>query len=635
MAESPLSYLRYLVITDSGKTLQLNGDSKLSYKLPPLWKTASDLLGSVMLACEKHQVPYDDLSDETIIKMIDDAIVSKKDRHFIELANKSNEKDDEEKKKQPLMKFTGSGYLVEAVKIAGLPCFIRYENGRLMSYTEIEEPNRVIIPFVEEEPAPYSFENVEELQAYIELAKQETYYSLYKQSKALAEKYCDLGESAKVVFAADLVFSYFQDKIGMTHYLFPYGLPGTGKGAMLELAHQVAYRAVLFASARAASIYRTLGTAEPGQACLLIDEANNLDENPDLQEVLKTGYKLNGMVPRVLDASSSSHTAPTYFRTFCWKMIAAERLPSEYNAAGFLSRTFRMKTYYGKPAHKIDKVVGQHEKNKKLGPLYDELVNLRKVLFAFRLLHYDNEIVDVKLNIDGRPEELCLPLVQVFRNTEAEAEILGALSEFVIESQNEKADGFDAYLYAKMKEMLDASQTTEFENATIWNMLRDLLCGEDVQDKRDTMRTAQFGDITKTRVTKTLEKFGAKRDRDSTGTKRILRFDRTLFDKFCAMFDVPKRLEIVSLSDTSDSTDTFSGHDGPGVEVQEGDNHAQNATLDDPENDPRSSLNVSEASEVSDAYACPHCTFTADNQDQYERHIIKVHPGKPGYPGGP
>lgn len=250
------------------------------------------------------------------------------------------------------------------------------------------------------------------------------------------------------------MFSYFQDKIGMTHYLFPYGLPGTGKGAMLETAHQLAYRAVLFSSARAASIYRTLGTVEPGQACLLIDEANGLGDNVDLQEVLKTGYKGNGKVPRVLDASSSAHTAPTFFCTYGWKMVAAERLPSEYKAAGFLSRTLMINTIYGKPKRKIDKVV-EHNGNARLKKLHDQIVELRNILFAFRLVHHSEEITDVKLNIDGRPEELCAPLIRLFKDTEVENEILGALSEFVIESQNEKADGFDAFLYRTVRDMLE------------------------------------------------------------------------------------------------------------------------------------------------------------------------------------
>lgn len=448
------------------------------------------------------------------------------------------------------------------------------------------------------------------------------------------------------------MFSYFQDKIGMTHYLFPYGLPGTGKGAMLETAHQLAYRAVLFSSARAASIYRTLGTVEPGQACLLIDEANGLGDNVDLQEVLKTGYKGNGKVPRVLDASSSAHTAPTFFCTYGWKMVAAERLPSEYKAAGFLSRTLMINTIYGKPKRKIDKVV-EHNGNARLKKLHDQIVELRNILFAFRLVHHSEEITDVKLNIDGRPEELCAPLIRLFKDTEVENEILGALSEFVIESQNEKADGFDAFLYRTVRDMLDAGKVNRFENSTIWNMLKDILKGQDIPDKAQMMRTARYGDISKARVTQTLKKFGAKSDRDESGDKRVLIFDRERFDKFCAMFDVPKKIEIVPLSDTSDTSDTLWEDNPPNNVHDEGqktDNDRQNnenSTQESPDNMQNNATeNVEKSpdtprkvSEVSDArtsepengkmFSCPYCTTRYSSKELVIRHSINIHPGKP------
>jgi hypothetical protein len=591
---------------------------------------------TVVIKGEEHQ---NTCKSCTCIKFI-----SKEFIDAIRASSQERDDDSSERSKMQVMKYVKEGSLFEVILLAGLPSFVRYKDDKIEFFKQIEESSRTLVPFTEQEPAPYAFTNVAELEQYIELAKQKTYDSLYMTAKKLVSKYCDIDETYKVIFAADLVFSYLQDKIGMTHYLFAHGLPGTGKGAMLELAHQVAYRAVLFASARAASIYRTLGTVEPGQACLLIDEANNLEENIDLQEVLKTGYKLNGKVPRVLDASSSTHTAPTYFCTFGWKMIAAEKLPNEFLAAGFLSRTFKLRTFYGKPEQKIDKVVSQHDKNKKLQPLYEELVRLRKTLFAFRLLHFDDELADVKLNIDGRPEELCLPLVQIFKDTEAMSEILAALSKLVIESQSEKADGFDAYLYARMKEMLDASETLEFENAIIWNTLKELLKGEDVVDKPHMMRTAQFGDISKARITQTLKKFGAKASRDSTGDKRVLKFDKERFDKFCAMFDVPEKIEIL-LSDTSDMSDTFQKQQegtqddikeqnnkesiqadvNPSktqiIRLEEFDKHVSQKGLDTPGK-------VSDMSEVSERFVCPLCNSECKTYDELERHAVQKHPGK-------
>lgn len=449
------------------------------------------------------------------------------------------------------LKYSGNGILHESIRLGGIPFFLSYKDDKIILSEKIEESVRELVPIAENEPAPYSFENIQELQETIDSAKHETLHTLYLKTKSTVKKFNDIENRAATILAADIVFTYLQDKIGMTHYLFSYGLPGTGKGAMLETAHQLAYRAVLVTSATSASIYRTLGSLEPGQACILIDEANSLDENIDLQEVLKTGYKQNGQVPRVLDASSSVHTSPTWFRTFGWKMIAAERLPSEYKAAGLLTRCFRMKTYLGKPELKIDKVVA-HGGNPQLEALYKQLMHLRKLLFAYRIIHFNESIPDVKLNIDGRDEELCSPLVRLFKDTDAKAEILNALTEFVVEKQSAKADGFEAYLYARVSEMIKEGNTNEFEFSTIWSVLKELLSGTDIEGKAQSMRTERFGDMGKRLVSQTLQKFGAQADKDNTGNKRVLVFDKERFAKFAAMFDVPANVEIESkvISDT-------------------------------------------------------------------------------------
>ena len=48
-----------------------------------------------------------------------------------------------------------------------------------------------------------------------------------------------------------------------------------------------------------ANIYRLLGKIEPAQFTIILDEANDIDNNNDKMNALKTGYTINGKVPKI------------------------------------------------------------------------------------------------------------------------------------------------------------------------------------------------------------------------------------------------------------------------------------------------------------------------------------------------
>jgi hypothetical protein len=472
-------------------------------------------------------------------------------------------KDGPEKKSYKVMKYTGTGVLCESVLLGGLPFFVSYRDGLLLQLElkeSMEESNRVLIPSIENEPRPYSFNNIDEIRQYIDRAKKETLDSLWEKVRATVQSFNATDSRYIEILTADIIFSYFADRIGMTHYLFPYGRPGTGKGAMLETCHQLAYRAVLVSNATAANVYRLLGAIEIGQCSLLIDEANNLENDLFIMEVLKTGYKANGKVPRIMDGSSSN-AEQIFFNTFGWKMIAAERLPAEYKAEGFMSRCIPMVTYPAQPKYIIDKVVNPAG-DSLLEKLNAQLQKLRKLLFAYRLIHYWEPILDLKLNIDGRDEELCSPLVRLFRNSKVLPTIMSALYEFVKEKRQTNADSLEYKIFTITKQIIDAAKpdntptkSPKLEFMTIWNVLKDVLEGQTFSDKPQSMETPAYGKISFKMVTQTLVKFGAKRDKGEKGN-RVLKFDADRLDKFSSIYLIPDKLEIRTI-DTSGTSGTL------------------------------------------------------------------------------
>jgi hypothetical protein len=469
---------------------------------------------------------------------------------------KNGQKDNEVPKRQyKTMKYTGTGQLYESVKIGGLSYFASLVDGKPIYVSTIEEPSRMLKPYAENAPESYAFADDAEFLAYIEMAGKETIDSLYRKVKLTVQAFNATDPDYITIIAADIIFSYFQDKIGMTHYLFPYGHTGSGKGSILETFRQLGYRAVLVSNATAANIYRLVGSIERGQVTILIDEANSLQNDAFMMECLKTGYKSNGMVPRIMDASSSNAEQVFYY-TYGFKMIAAERLPSEYMAEGLLNRCFTMKTYPAEPKYKIDKVVNPGG-DRLLHKLKGELERLRKLLFAFRLIHYDEPIKDLKLTIDGRDEELCLPLIRLFQNSSALEEIMRTLHAFVKEKREDKAGGFDKALITMVAEVLKEKQDNpnEMPFSAIWAVLKDRLKGEEIAGETQSMNTAAFGKISYKTVSQKLKKFGAKHGKDSSGN-RILVFDDNRLARFNSIYDIPDSLGIKPM-DTSGTSGTL------------------------------------------------------------------------------
>ena len=72
---------------------------------------------------------------------------------------------------------------------------------------------------------------------YIKRAKDENLDTLYRTVKSIWKKYIDADDFHVSICAADTIFTYFQDIIGLTHYLFFVGNNGSGKSNNLDVFH--------------------------------------------------------------------------------------------------------------------------------------------------------------------------------------------------------------------------------------------------------------------------------------------------------------------------------------------------------------------------------------------------------------
>ena len=112
---------------------------------------------------------------------------------------------------------------------------------------------------------------------------------------------------------------------------------------------------------------------------------------------------------------------------------------------GFLERIIRLKSVSGDPQYDISEVVNDagDEQFKKL---YEELMNTRKLLLMYRLLHHNDAIPNVKLNLKNRYKQLTKPLIRLFQNSESLDKIIKSLSKYLIEKNEEKINSLDSGL---------------------------------------------------------------------------------------------------------------------------------------------------------------------------------------------
>jgi hypothetical protein len=331
-------------------------------------------------------------------------------------AKATNSRGNNHKKEVFLQKYS-NGLLAEAILIAGRPYFLVSENKEEISIVpSIELEDKIIKPLTQDMyiSRPYTFTSEQEVREYIEKTKKENLDSLFHKVKSLYRKYIDADDFHISICAADIVYTYYQDKIGLTHYLFFVGNNDSGKSNNLRVIHILSYRNFMSTDVTAPNIYQFLGKDEEGQGTLCIDEADNIDVLPQLMSLCKNGYTTGHPVARI---DTFNGRKQYRFFTFGFKAFAAERLADSAKAKGFNQRTIPLPCIYGNPQYDISEILnpaGDQEHQ----ILLDELNQTRNTLLIFRLLHHNDKILNIKLNLIAREKQLFKPILRVFEHTD-------------------------------------------------------------------------------------------------------------------------------------------------------------------------------------------------------------------------
>ena len=399
-------------------------------------------------------------------------------------------------------------------------------------------------------PIPYSFDSEEDLQKYVETAKQETVDSLYDSILEELKNYVNADNHTLTILAADIVYCYFQDKFGTTHYNIFVGEVGSGKNSALLFFRILGYRVFYITAASAANYYTFLGEIQEGQGTIAEDEADDIGKSSEKKNILKTGYASGGSVPKVGFTKNGNRFQNCYL-TFCHKWLAMEELPDEKDNRGTYDRSFIHYFSKGDVKYNIKEVI-----NDKNSELYKNLIHLRKRLFAFKLRNYDkiSSFPRIKTNLKDRDAELSHILLRIFYGGRNFETVRSALSKVTHEKSSMKSSSIEAKISETLLDLIttqtlienENNDLVEISNETFYSKFKDIVEAKDnAYDSSDsTFYLSDGTKMTKSKIKGLLRsKFKANHTRNSQHRGFIV--NRKDIEKISKHYDVIDEIRIL------------------------------------------------------------------------------------------
>jgi hypothetical protein len=468
----------------------------------------------------------------------------------------------------------GKGQLSEAVLIEENPYFITYiineAKGKdfIISPPTIPGTTRTLKPPNKQLYAyqPYEFKTVEDPNKYLQRAKEETIDTLYQKIKTQVRLYNDVDEYTLNLLSANIIGSYFQDRFSTVHYLIIVGANGTGKSAFGETFECLGYRPVNVTNTTEAFWFRLFGTTESGQVTIIAEEIDKLDESSQIMAMIKVSYQPNSKVPRM----NNDNDRMDFYYPYCIKVMIAEKSPSEDKARGVLDRSFKIKTYKGFPTHKI-KEIRNPQGNKQRQKLLDDMNDLRNLLLVYKLKHFKDPYKEVDIGLDGRDEELCKPLLQLFCTLGAREETIKELEEtlqhFIDIKNNRKQTSQEAVIYPIIINAI-SKYGNEIASSQLWNEITESLEGHfdtytDKDGNEHAKDTSLFysDDFAKMYMTTTIrminDKFGSESKHGEHGN--VIVFNTSVLKKIGKIYSKTGIIKTKPIPEGTEGTEGSSG----------------------------------------------------------------------------
>jgi hypothetical protein len=384
---------------------------------------------------------------------------------------------------------------------------------------------------------PYRFESEKEIDFYMEKASKLTLDQLYNYVKKIVQKYSAGTDTHHTIVSGDIIFTYFQDVFGQTHYLYFYGDNGSGKTINLHLIEQLAYRVMFDVDITPANIYTFYDSIEEGQGVICEDEADDLDyKQPEKMKIYKKGYTKGGKVTRTETGGEQGRNQEGYYVYGFKAFTGEEKLDPDY-AKGLNERIFYIECQEADPQYDLTEVLNPAGEQEYEG-LLAELEDMHKTLLMYRLIHHTDKYPNIDVAVKNREKQLIKPLVRLFQGTESLKEIAKALGDIIAKRRGVKKGTIEYALYKVVDELIKDKKTHRFTAKLVYTSLKEELDGEYKDENKDqSFETPMHGKVSHKKISQICEdRFGA--DIKHTKDGNMLIFDEERFKKVKAAYSL-------------------------------------------------------------------------------------------------
>jgi hypothetical protein len=128
-----------------------------------------------------------------------------------------------------------------------------------------------------------------------------------------------------------------------------------------------------------------------------------------------------------------------------------EELPDYKTIRGILDRSFVHHFFKGDVDYNIKEILKNSESD-----LYNNLIHIRKLLLAFKLVNYNFQFPEIKTNLDSRNAELTHFILRMFKDGRNSEKIRIALSKMIYDKTYSKNNSIEAKILETLKHLIEA-----------------------------------------------------------------------------------------------------------------------------------------------------------------------------------
>jgi hypothetical protein len=339
---------------------------------------------------------------------------------------------------------------VESIIVDGKPRFLCNDNGNMQLAEKFERDDVIYRPLEKDEcgyfPYMTSFMMLDILKK-----NPPTKEKILNEIKVQINNFIDISERDRCLILGDLLLSYSQEWIDTLHFPFFVGETESGKSSALHLFRWLGYRCLYGEDIPNADIYNFLGVDEEATGTICEDEAQEIAVNREKIRTYKNSYSRGALKPRIV-AIDSKDKRQVFYKTFCLKLFAGERIPED---KGFKERLAVVYMTEGSPKRNIKRLAVEEK---------EKLHLLRNKILFWKVSNIPNGLDKFDSGLKKRDQELWEDFLSITKGTKYFESCKQVVEHYTKQRHQSIWNSLEARIFRLVIERFDNTPSINFES---------------------------------------------------------------------------------------------------------------------------------------------------------------------------